>query len=240
MNLVLDLLLIVVIVLVAVRTRSRSVKTTLFQLGKLVAATLIALLLSLGISSTNLKDLFFANRFASEAAGEMADMVSVAKFENGYETIRSVDVERLLRENSEGMKELLEQYNVKKSQITGENEIGEKKNQVMLRQIVDPAATDLTKAVSFLVLFLIFDIILFMVLRFLLGKKAIYATARKNKTACLLLGIGAGIFVAWFVYSTVIGLAAPYNVGFLRMLDLKGGLENSLLTKFFCKINFLL
>ena len=240
MNLILDLLLLVIVILFAVRASRKSVQAAVLQVGVIAVSFVLSLLLSLAVSGSGVKDSLFGNRFAHSAAGDMADMVSATRFENGYETIKAVDVEKLLRENSESMNKLLDQYNVTKDQITGDDAVGEAKNQVMLRQIVDPAARDLTQAVFFLALFILFEIILSFSLRPLLEKKAVRAALKKNKALSTALGLLAGLLAVYFVYSTLVGLAAPYDVGLLRVMGLKDGLAGSLLTRFFCSVNFLL
>lgn len=239
MNILIDLTLLAIVCFSILYTTRKATVNALISIGLAVISIVASWALTGPVSS-------FAVRlaeppFAQAAAGEIASFVGVPALDNGYDTMTAVTPEQIFG-LEEDLEQIAQQYGVTVDTLrqSCEGMTGAMASQTILTALIRPVSLAVTEAVVRLLLFLLIYWILKLIIKALFGARLGAKPPRKNLPVTILLGIVMGVVLSSYVFLPLLASVAPYQAGFLSLLNIGAACEKSVLYGVFTYANPLL
>lgn len=245
MNILLDILILAILILCIVhgfhKTAIGSVSTLLVAAVSLVAAWF----LSAPASQLTVK--LVEGPIASEAAGDIAQMAGVPSLDNGYDTMTGIDPDTIFTGDPEGLSLIAEKYRVEVDTLRqayqdaqARNSSSAESSQAVLSALISPAAFAIARSITYLLLYAVIYLILRAVCRRVFAAQLKSPHTKKTSPVAVILGAATGFLLVAFLFTGVIGLVRPYEIGVLSTMQLADACEKSVFYGFFSSMNLFL
>jgi len=230
MSFILDFAVAAIILFCIFTGINRSVKKSIFLM--MSAAVILAFSFAASIFIAKPVEKYIMRpMYATSAANDLADMTSNQKYEDGYETVKKIDVRTLIEDNPEAFKRMQNKFKVYIDTLkNGESTNDEEYAKNVLTYFITPISKDAARTFSFVLVFAILYIVAANVIRTMDEEDK----KRRGVINILINFLKACIFV--FGVTGCFMIMLPYISGQFPTIFDVGIVNRSLLFKLFAKV----